>query len=78
MVLAGRRRRSCAYALVNTGREHDRRHARCSAEFDQYRRRSRVGSDVRLAGVKVGSVTGVRIDPQTFQAVLDVHRPRPT
>lgn len=29
-----------------------------------------VGSDVRLAGVKVGSVTATRIDPATFQAVV--------
>jgi phospholipid/cholesterol/gamma-HCH transport system substrate-binding protein len=28
------------------------------------------GADVRIAGVKVGSVTGQRIDPQTFLAVL--------
>jgi phospholipid/cholesterol/gamma-HCH transport system substrate-binding protein len=29
-----------------------------------------VGADVRLAGVKVGSVNDARIDPQSFQAVL--------
>lgn len=29
-----------------------------------------VGSDVRLAGIKVGAVTFSRLDPQTFQAVL--------
>ncbi|PWS36981.1 outer membrane lipid asymmetry maintenance protein MlaD [Falsiroseomonas bella] len=28
------------------------------------------GADVRIAGVKVGSVTNQRIDPQTFLAVL--------
>jgi phospholipid/cholesterol/gamma-HCH transport system substrate-binding protein len=28
------------------------------------------GSDVRLAGVKIGSVTDTRIDPQTYQAVV--------
>lgn len=28
------------------------------------------GADVRIAGVKVGSITGQRIDPQTFLAVL--------
>ncbi|MEM8979332.1 MAG: outer membrane lipid asymmetry maintenance protein MlaD [Pseudomonadota bacterium] len=27
-----------------------------------------LGSDVRLAGVKVGSVTGLELDPQTFRA----------
>jgi phospholipid/cholesterol/gamma-HCH transport system substrate-binding protein len=29
-----------------------------------------VGADVRIAGVKVGSVTGQRIDPATFLAVV--------
>jgi phospholipid/cholesterol/gamma-HCH transport system substrate-binding protein len=29
-----------------------------------------VGADVRLAGVKVGSVNEERIDPETFQAVI--------
>ncbi len=29
-----------------------------------------VGADVRLAGVKVGSVNDARIDPQSFQAVV--------
>ncbi len=29
-----------------------------------------VGSDVRLAGVKVGSVSSARIDPQTYLAVV--------
>jgi phospholipid/cholesterol/gamma-HCH transport system substrate-binding protein len=29
-----------------------------------------VGADVRIAGVKVGSVTDSRIDPQSFSAVL--------
>ena len=28
------------------------------------------GADVRIGGVKVGSVTGTSIDPQTFQAIL--------
>lgn len=27
-----------------------------------------VGTDVRLAGVKVGSVTGIELNPQTFRA----------
>ncbi|HVY03142.1 MAG TPA: outer membrane lipid asymmetry maintenance protein MlaD [Caulobacterales bacterium] len=31
-----------------------------------------VGSDVRLAGVKVGAVSGVSLDTQTFQAKLDL------
>jgi len=31
-----------------------------------------VGADVRLAGVKVGSVNEERIDPQSFQAVVSL------
>ncbi|MGR3434630.1 MAG: outer membrane lipid asymmetry maintenance protein MlaD [Shimia sp.] len=31
-----------------------------------------VGSDVRLAGVKVGSVTGMRLDPATFRAEMEI------
>ena len=27
-----------------------------------------IGTDVRLAGVKIGSVTGIRLDPQTYRA----------
>jgi phospholipid/cholesterol/gamma-HCH transport system substrate-binding protein len=30
-----------------------------------------IGSDVRMAGVKVGSVTAARLDPQTYQADVD-------
>lgn len=30
----------------------------------------RIGSDVRLSGVKVGSVTDQTLDPQTYQAVI--------
>src|SRR5690242_10696574 len=42
------------------------------------------GSDVRIAGVKVGTVTSERIDPKTFEAVVsltvrdDVHLPKDT
>ena len=31
-----------------------------------------VGTDVRLAGVKVGSVTGLELDPVTFRARADL------
>ncbi len=31
-----------------------------------------VGSDVRLSGVKVGTVTGQRLDPATYLAVVDL------
>ncbi len=33
------------------------------------------GSDVRLAGVKVGTVTGVRLDPKTYKAVVTLTMP---
>lgn len=31
-----------------------------------------IGSDVRVNGIKVGTVTGQRLDPETFQAVVDL------
>ncbi len=58
-----------AYALVNTGRVGIGG-IRLSARFDNVGAIA-AGADVRVAGVKVGSVTGLRIDPQSFQAVLD-------
>ena len=58
-----------AYALVNTGRSATGG-IRLSAQFDNVGGVS-TGADVRLAGVKVGSVTALRIDPKTFQAILD-------
>lgn len=30
----------------------------------------RVGSDVRLGGIKVGAVTGTKLDPETYQAIV--------
>lgn len=56
------------YALANTGRGH----------IDGYTLRAKfqridglaVGADVRLAGVKVGSVNATSIDPRTYQAVV--------
>jgi len=35
-----------------------------------------VGTDVRLAGVKIGSVTGLSLNPQTFRADTTVTVPR--
>ena len=32
-----------------------------------------VGTDVRLAGVKIGSVSNLSLDPQTFQALSLIH-----
>jgi len=57
------------YAVANTGRVATggyMLHARFNA-IDGLT----VGSDVKLAGVKVGSVTATRIDPQTYQAEVD-------
>ena len=55
------------YAIANTGR----------AEFGGYTLHAAFdniggispGADVRVAGLKVGSVTGLQIDPKTYQAV---------
>ena len=54
------------YALANSGRVTMggyELHAKFSAVDGLS-----AGSDVRLAGVKVGSVLGMRLDPQTYQA----------
>lgn len=56
------------YAVANTGRttvSGTTLHAR----FDRIDGLA-VGSDVRLAGVKVGSITATRVDPATFQAIV--------
>ncbi len=57
-----------AYAVANTGRGIGSGIA-LSAKFDNV---GSIGSgaDVRLAGVKVGSVVGTTIDPQSYQAVV--------
>ncbi len=57
------------YALMNTGRRVTGG-LHLSAQFDNVGGVA-AGSDVRMAGVKVGSVTDLRIDPTTFQAILD-------
>jgi len=31
-----------------------------------------IGTEVRLAGVKVGTVSGVTLDPQTFRAITEI------
>jgi phospholipid/cholesterol/gamma-HCH transport system substrate-binding protein len=56
------------YAVANTGRGGGAGYT-LHARFDHIDGIS-VGSDVRVAGVKVGSVTEARIDPQSFQAVV--------
>ena len=58
------------YAVVNTGRATVAGMT-LYAKFDRIDGLS-VGSDVRLAGVKVGSVTATRVDPATFQALVSL------
>lgn len=57
-----------AYAAGHTGRS-DAGGTRLVAQFDNVGSIG-PGADVKIAGVKVGSVTGSSIDPATFQAKL--------
>jgi len=57
-----------AYALAHSGRASGSGYD-LSAKFDHIDGLA-VGSDVRLAGVKVGTVVGEQIDPKTFEAVV--------
>jgi phospholipid/cholesterol/gamma-HCH transport system substrate-binding protein len=57
-----------AYAIANSGRSTTSGYT-LFARFDHIDGLG-VGNDVRLAGVKVGSVSQERIDPHTFQAVV--------
>lgn len=56
------------YAAANTGRSVGGG-TKLQARFENI---GAIGSgaDVRIGGVKVGSVTGTAIDPQTFQAIV--------
>lgn len=56
------------YAVANTGRTPVTGYA-LHARFDRIDGLA-VGADVKVAGVKVGSVTTARVDPQTYQAEL--------
>ncbi len=56
------------YAVANTGRTQLGGIA-LSARFENAGSIAS-GADVRVAGVKIGSVTGTRIDPATYQAVV--------
>jgi len=55
------------YTTTNAGRGESG--YKLSAEFDNVEGIT-VGSDVRMAGIKVGSVTNQDIDPSSFQAVV--------
>jgi phospholipid/cholesterol/gamma-HCH transport system substrate-binding protein len=57
------------YAVANTGRSAPSGYT-LHAKFERIDGLN-VGADVRVAGVKVGRVAAQRIDPQTFQAVVD-------
>jgi len=59
-----------AYAAVNTGRGGGTGAGmRLMARFDNVGSIAS-GADVRIAGVKVGSVASTSIDPQSYQAVV--------
>jgi phospholipid/cholesterol/gamma-HCH transport system substrate-binding protein len=57
------------YAVANTGRA-TMAGMTLNAKFDHIDGLS-VGSDVRMAGVKVGSVSATSIDPQSYQAIVN-------
>ncbi len=58
-----------AYAAVNTGRGSNGGGLRLSARFDNVGSVAS-GADVRIAGVKVGSVAATSIDPKSYQGVV--------
>ena len=55
------------YAIANTGRAQLGGYT-LHASFDNIGGIS-TGADVRIAGLKVGTVTGLAVDPKTYQAV---------
>jgi len=57
------------YAVIHGGRAPQSSGTALTAEFDRVDGLND-GADVRIGGVKVGSVTDLRIDPRTFQAVV--------
>lgn len=56
------------YAIGHSGRSASTGGNEYLARFDRVDGLS-AGSDVRVAGVRVGTITSLSIDPQTFQAV---------
>jgi len=64
------------YAVLHSGRGGTAAGLTLTAAFDRVDGLS-AGADVRIAGVKVGSVTGLAIDPQTFNAMVTL-RVEPT
>lgn len=59
------------YAVAHSGRTASSGYA-LNAKFDKIDGLS-VGSDVRLAGVKVGSVSDTKLDPQSYLAVVTLN-----
>jgi phospholipid/cholesterol/gamma-HCH transport system substrate-binding protein len=59
-----------AYALAHSGRSAGSGYV-LNARFDHIDGLA-VGADVRIAGVKVGTVTDERIDPKAFTAVVSL------
>jgi phospholipid/cholesterol/gamma-HCH transport system substrate-binding protein len=57
-----------AYAVAHSGRSVSTGYD-LKASFDHIDGLN-VGGDVRIAGVKIGTVTEARIDPKTFQAIV--------
>jgi len=71
-----------AFAIVHSGRT-ERTGYKLYAQFDHIDGLA-PGSDVRIAGVKVGSVLDTRVDPKTFLAKVtlrvsdEIHLPKDT
>lgn len=57
------------YAIMHGGRTPQTDGIALTAQFDRVDGLNQ-GADVRIGGVKVGSVTDLRIDPRSFQVVL--------
>ncbi len=60
-----------AFAYGVSGRGIDRDHYRLAAVFGRVDGVT-VGSEVRIAGVKVGSVAANKLDPQTYEANVEL------
>jgi phospholipid/cholesterol/gamma-HCH transport system substrate-binding protein len=55
------------YAVMHGGRTPQTSGIALTAQFDRIDGLND-GADVRIGGVKIGSITGLRIDPRSFQA----------
>ena len=57
------------YAILHGGRAPQTAGIALTAEFDRVDGLNQ-GADVKIGGVKIGSVSDLRIDPRSFQAVV--------